>query len=96
MNIYHVLSSKSLEYDNYEDFVKDIEYDTYSDLVVIAPDEDAARQIPPPLPSHLSEYSERWYEMVWPVEKGKLVVSLIGKALPNATAGIVCSSFHAG
>lgn len=70
-------------------------YDTFSDFVVVAQDEHEARSTNPwGNPEPITEdYDDGYGE--W-VKYSLTKATLIGEALPEQEAGIVCSSFHAG
>ena len=68
-------------------------YDTYESAVVVAPDEETARQMNP----------EDGEQMEWGAEYGTwcnrpedVTVRYLGEAADDAEYGILCASFHAG
>lgn len=67
------------------------DYDTYDSAVVAAETEDEARLIQP------SEY-EKWGEKYssWCEKPEQVTVKLIGDAIPETVAGVICASFNAG
>ena len=60
-------------------------YDTYDSCVVIAKDEESARNMNP------GSWGSTWCRSPNDVQ-----VELIGKAVPGQTEGVVISSFNAG
>lgn len=69
----------------------DLNYDEYSDFVTIQENEEAARTAQPE--DNKYEPNNSWSSWVEPKD---VTVVLIGTALPDAKAGCICSSFHAG
>ncbi len=66
-------------------------YDTYDSAVVAAENEEAARLT---LPSEYGTWGDRHPD--WASTPDKVNVRLIGEALPEVVAGVVCASFNAG
>lgn len=66
-------------------------YDTYDSAVVAAETEKDARN------THPSKYG-RWGEdyPCWANSSEHVGARLIGEALPNVSAGVICASFNAG
>lgn len=71
-------------------------YDVYSDAVVAAKTSQEARE------THPSEFitdsnwdKDEWAISVW-ARSIDVTVTHIGIALPGTSAGVICSSFHAG
>jgi hypothetical protein len=67
-------------------------YDTYDSVVVIAPSEEEAKTIHP-------EGQQQWgndYISSWCQSPSDVTAKLVGTALPNASQGIILSSFNAG
>jgi hypothetical protein len=83
MNIYHV------------NRLGKIDYDEYDSCVVIAPDAEIARRMIPPDGRMYFDSDSQNSFWGWEVP-GKLVVNLIGTALPGETQRVVCASFNAG
>lgn len=76
-------------------------YDTYDSAVVIAADEDAARKTYPSALWHCDDEGSSWPTgwragSEWCATPEAVTVKLIGCALPDAEAGVVCASFNAG
>jgi hypothetical protein len=87
MKLWLIAQSKNNDYDN---------YDTYSSAVVAAETEDEARHTFP----HSNVKGEWWKEDTtafseW-THPNNVIVNLVGEALPNTKAGVICASFHAG
>lgn len=77
---------------------EDLGYDSYSSFVVCAPDEDTARHTDP-LNGGVMDWSTKdgWYQQTyWCSSPDKVKVKYLGAASASVSAGIVCSSFHAG
>lgn len=68
------------------------DYDTYDSAVVIAPDEETARNMYPGNGQPL-EASCRY---TWASSASNVKVTLVGTALPDAKQGVICASFNAG
>jgi len=72
-------------------------YDTFDSAVVIARDEDDARNISPSM-------TEEWDRSTWCSSPKKVTVELLGKASPELIANwedklqdpVICASFNAG
>ena len=60
-------------------------WDTYDSCVVVAKDEESARNMNP------GEWGNSWART-----PNKVKVELIGKAVPGQTEGVLISSFNAG
>jgi hypothetical protein len=67
------------------------DYDTYSDCVVVADNEDDARNMNPDGPQ---EWARRFSS--WASSPEKVTVTLIGTASDGIECGFICKSFHAG
>ena len=67
-------------------------YDTYDSAVVAAESEEAARA------THPSTNNGCWNDTYpsWANSPEHVGVRLLGEALPNVSAGVICSSFNAG
>lgn len=67
-------------------------YDTYDSMVVIAKDEEEARNIHP-----CGEWRTLYRIGAWANNQSEVQVEYIGEASEDLTAsGIICSSFNAG
>lgn len=69
-------------------------YDTYDSAVVAAESEEQAKMTHPS--KNVTDWdgtSERWGS--W-TEAANVQVKLIGEALPETPAGVICASFNAG
>lgn len=65
-------------------------YDTYDSAVVVAPDEEAARNT---LPSEYAKWEDHYSS--WASSPSNVIVKLIGTEVEGLT-GVICSSFNAG
>jgi len=72
------------------------DYDTYDSAVVIAENEDQARNINPDKDNDL--FIKDWSNMCWTWCNGPkhVTVEYIGEAKEGSEVGIVCASFNAG
>mgnify|MGYP000724822482 CR=1 FL=1 len=74
-------------------------YDTFDSCVVIATDEDAARQMHPAdfdAPPGLDAWADEHTHGQWASCPADVRVRLIGAAEPDSEPGVVCVSFNAG
>ena len=73
------------------------DYDTYSDMVVVAKDEEEARNIHP-REEYQWEVEGHWNDPYsdWCSSPSKATVKLQGRALKGMRRGIILTSFHAG
>ena len=84
-------------------------YDTYDSCVVVAENEEAARNIhPSEFVTHVSEgkwmgtytnggeYVQDGYDWVQYSEIDRVNVTLIGTAIEGKEPGVICASFNAG
>lgn len=80
-------------------------YDTCSDMVVVAENEEEARNIHPCQHPLLEDWSgmdddfnyEYWLSNIWAKNPSQVSVKLIGTSvLPKVKNPIICYSFHAG
>jgi hypothetical protein len=76
-------------------------YDTYSDCVVIAPDENAARDMHPGASDWYASQDhdfdfDVWHSSSWACSPCNVNVELVGTAKEGETQRFVCASFHAG
>lgn len=66
-------------------------YDTYDSAVVAAETEEQARAIHP----SDNDWADTHYSC-WADKPEQVGARLLGEALPNTVAGIICASFNAG
>ena len=71
-------------------------YDTFSCIIVCAESETKARLIHPYGESDAWKEDELWKDSAWASSPQNVNVTLIGKAVKDLKAGIICRSFHAG
>jgi len=70
------------------------DYDTYDSAVVVAPDEETARQIDPCTGKPVESWGKRY--SAWCDAPEHVAVRYIGEAAPDVEQGVVCASFNAG
>ena len=74
-------------------------YDTYSDMVVVAKDEEEARNIHPREQyMNIEDQEDPWEDEYsgWCRSPNKVTVEIKGRAIKGMKKGIILTSFHAG
>lgn len=69
-------------------------YDTYDSAVVVAIDEEAARQLDPGTGKPVEDWSDKY--SAWCSGPEHVIVTHIGEAAAGVEPGVVCASFNAG
>ena len=73
-------------------------YDTYDAIVVAAESEEYAREIHPYTGSYMFTNEQMWSCNSWVryEDRGKVKVTLLGKAVKGTESGVILASFNAG
>lgn len=69
------------------------DYDTYDSAVVVAPDEETARNMDPSNGQPMDRW-ECWWN-TWCDDPNLVSVRYLGEAADGVTQGVVCASFNA-